>query len=154
MASTPVVLKRTWATFWIALGVGMLVAGFWVDWFRFNVYFTHLSVGWLALIYGVLGAYYNHQLNERLKLNEREMHDWGDRLERATPKIVAWTRAGLTPKAVAQEVEKEEGVPYFVTLKYMLALSHHSPKLLARDKGSEKVEPEAHHKESKGRKKA
>lgn len=125
-------MKRAWSTFWLITGGSMLIAGIWLPWFDVDFTWFKLNVGWFGLVYGVLGLYYNHKLNQTLQLTPREMHDYGDILERVAPKMVDRLRHGAKPKAVALEIQQQEGVPLLITLKFMLALSHQAPELMTR----------------------
>lgn len=125
-------MKRAWSTFWLVAGGSMLIAGMWVPWFEIDFTYFKMNVGWFGVVYGMLGLYYNYKLSQTLQLTPRELHDHGQTLTRLAPMIVDRLKRGTKPKALAVEIEKSEGVPVFVTLKFMLALSHEAPELLAK----------------------
>ena len=116
-------MRWNWIIFWGAAGVGMLVSGFWLDWFVVNLTLFRINIGWLACLYASLLTYRNVRLQTEIRMTERELHDWGERLAEATPRILDLAEQGKRPRDIAALLCKEQGIPELVSLKYMVALS-------------------------------
>lgn len=128
-------MTRGWSTFWVIIGGAMLIIGFWYPWFMVDFGVFKMNIGWFPLLAGIVGTYYGYKMTQSFTLTPRELHDYGQKLTEATPMIVSRLQQGMRPKELATEIEQTQGIPALVTLKFMLALSHHSPDLL---KGSDK----------------
>lgn len=118
-------MRWTWLIFWGIAGIGMLISQFWLDWFVVDFTYFRLNVGWFAVVYSGLLAYRNVLVKEELQLTPRELHDWGETLSRITPTILELARDGVGPKDIASQLEKSDGVPTLVSLKYMVAVSQY-----------------------------
>jgi len=115
--------KWAWVVFWSVAGVGMLVAGFWVNWFTIDYTYFTFNLGWFALIYALLAGLGNVMTVRAMMLTDRELHDWGDKLVEVTPTILAMANEGRRPRDIAAALEMKAGIPEVISLKYMVALS-------------------------------
>ncbi len=116
-------MRWAWVIFWGIAGIGMIVSGFFVDWFVVDFTFFKMNLGWFAALYGALSVWRNVGLQQEMALTDRELHDYGERLSQATPLILQRAKEGVRPRVIARELEERFGIPEVVGLKYMVVLS-------------------------------
>ena len=115
-------------TFWGLAGGLALISSLWVDWFTFHLAGVSLNIGWPAIVYAGVLTTKNLMLRPHLEMTPRELHDFGGKLEKATPQIVEMIADGAATKDVANAMFREYGIPEETTLKYIIAVAKYQKK--------------------------
>lgn len=79
----------------------------------------------LSAIYGALQVYIWQATQKHVPLTDAEISVWGDKLEKATPVILEMVQKQEKVGDVALTVEKEQGIPPEITIRYIIALGQH-----------------------------
>ena len=79
-------------------------------------------VGLLAILVGALYVMSARIAIANANLTPKELAEWGDALERATPRIIELSEQQWATGAIAKAVEKETRIPQDVLIKYMYAM--------------------------------
>lgn len=119
-------MKWRSAIFWTVLGTGALVSALFGSWAELRLGGYSLNVGWLGLFFAFLLTLRNLLLKREFQLDERELHDFGDKLVECTPAILKMIESGTPVKQIAEKFNKSHGIPVLVTMKYIIALGKFS----------------------------
>jgi len=95
-------------------------------------------VGLLAVLVGLL-----YWLSARIALKNAdltpgELDKWGKPLEMATPRIIELSEQQWSTGAIVKQVEKEEGIPQTIVVKYMFAMRKYLADVRADSKAKER----------------
>jgi len=112
----------------IALGVAAAMLTIDLAWspvFRLRISPTFELPLWiLCTVFGLLQMYLWYVTRSRLSLSDKEVAEWGPKLEAATAAILDAAKASTPVRDIAAEVEAAHGIPVDVTLRYIIALGH------------------------------
>lgn len=78
----------------------------------------------LCTVFGVLQMYLWYVTRSRLSLSDKEVAQWGSKLEKATATILEQAKSSTPVREIATQVEATHGIPVDVTLRYIIALGH------------------------------
>lgn len=78
----------------------------------------------LCTVFGFLQMYLWYVTRSRLSLSDKEVAQWGEKLEAATATILEQAKASTPVREIAEDVETQHGIPVDVTLRYIIALGH------------------------------
>jgi len=76
----------------------------------------------LAIIYGVLALISNHMAVNNAQLTHAEIAEWGEKLEKATPRIIQLSGEQWSSEAIVETIEQESKIPQHILIKYMYAI--------------------------------
>lgn len=109
---------------WAVVGVAVLVIDHAVGLERFSVRVAGvpLSLGWLVLVLAGLNLYLHRAVQAQLRLTPAEIVEYADRLEAATPEILAMVKRKVRAGEIADQVLERHAIPRLVTLKFLIAL--------------------------------
>ena len=113
---------------WIGLGVVMGI----IDLTIRPVFTLKVTSGFflplplLAIAYGILSVISARMATRTAELTGAELDQWGEALERATPRIIALIEAKLSSQEIVETVQRETKIPEMVLIKYLFALRRHT----------------------------
>lgn len=109
---------------WVAVGIAILVADhlLGLEWFAVRVAGIPWSLGWLVLALAGLNLYLHRSVQAQLRLTPAEITAWSDRLEAATPEIIAMVGRRVRAGEIADRIVESHGIPRLITLKFLIAL--------------------------------
>ncbi len=76
----------------------------------------------LAAVYAGLQFYVWIATRKGIELSDREVEKGGPKLERVAPEIRDRMERGTSVKLIASDLQRSEGIPRDVTLRYIIAL--------------------------------
>lgn len=85
-------------------------------------------IGLLAILVGGLYIVSHRIATDHAELTQTEVATWGQKLELATPKIIAMSEKQLSTEYIAEKLEKELKIPEEILLKYMYAMRNYLQK--------------------------
>ena len=99
----------------------------------------------LSAIYGALQVYIWQATQKHVPLTETEIATWGSKLEKATPSILELVQNHTKVSDIALAIEKEQGIPPEITIRYIIALGQHLQAGVdyGDDSNSDDIGPEA-----------
>ncbi len=109
---------------WVVVGVAVLVLDYAVGlgWFAVSVAGVPLSLGWLVLALAGLNLILHRHVQAQLRLTAAEIVEYSDRLEAATPEIIAMVGRKVRAGEIADRILETHAIPRLVTLKFLIAL--------------------------------
>lgn len=84
-----------------------------------------LGLGIFLLLYGITLIVQDRMVRSQVGLSTKDLELWGDRLAAGTPFIVSELESGATSVSIANQLEKDRGLPKEITLRYIIALGEH-----------------------------
>lgn len=79
----------------------------------------------LVAVYAGLQFALWHFTRKGMSLSDDEIARWGPTLERVTPDVLRRCEERTSVKEIAADLERDEGIPRDVTLRYIIALGRH-----------------------------
>lgn len=109
---------------WTVVGLGVLVIDYalGLQWFAVRLSKVPISFGWLILVLAGLNLYLHLKVQAHLRLTPAEIMEYWERLEAATPDILAMVSRHVNVREIAARMEEERSIPRLVTLKFLIAL--------------------------------
>ena len=94
--------------------------------FRVGVFDWFVLPLWIpCAIYAGLQYFIWAQTEAGLTLEDAELDEWGETLEKLTPEIMDALKQGDGVATIADNVQRDHGVPTHITLRYVVALGRH-----------------------------
>ncbi len=109
---------------WTVVGTAVLVGDYalGLEWFCVRLLGIPWSLGWLVLLLAGLNLYMHRSIQTQLRLTPAEILQYSERLEAATPDILAMVARRVRAPEIADRILETYAIPRLVTLKFLIAL--------------------------------
>ncbi|MCA9522776.1 MAG: hypothetical protein KC609_17500 [Myxococcales bacterium] len=107
---------------WIVVGLAVMIFDRLYPTFIVNLWGLRFDLGILAVLYGVLQIIADRITMSKMTLTDAEVAEYGSTLEKVTPKILEMFNRRYKVKEIADSLQRTDGLPKDVTLRYIIAL--------------------------------
>lgn len=107
---------------WIVVGLAVIIFDRVYPTFIVNLWGLKFDLGILAVLYGILQIIADRITMSKMTLTDAEVAEYGSTLEKVTPKILEMFNRRYKVKEIADSLQRTDGLPKDVTLRYIIAL--------------------------------